>query len=98
LTGKSARNDVNAASPWESVKCANVIPYRERFESPVVLPGDQHAPWVLFDFDGADDAMPEELACEDSSTGPGKECKLSKALLSVHIHSIPFIFAAIVEG
>jgi hypothetical protein len=68
LAGKPARYHVNKASPWASVKGANVIPNRERRENAVILSGDKYACGVWVELDGADGSPPEEMAAEYSAT------------------------------
>jgi hypothetical protein len=68
LAGESARYHVNTASPWASVKGADVIPDRERREAPVVLSGHENASGVAVVLDGADAAPSEEVAAENAST------------------------------
>jgi putative intracellular protease/amidase len=68
LAGKPARNHVNTASPWISVKGANVIPNRERREKAVILSGDEYACGVGLALDSADGAPAKEFASEYSAT------------------------------
>ena len=68
LAGKSARNDVNTASPRSAVKGANVVPNRERRENAVILSGAQYASGVGVSFDGADSSPSKEMSAEYAST------------------------------
>jgi hypothetical protein len=68
LARKSARNHVNNAAPWSSVKGANVIPNREGREKAVILSGGKYACGVGFPFNGANGAPSEQVAAEYSST------------------------------
>jgi hypothetical protein len=68
LAGKAARNDVNTAAPWSSVKGANVIPNRERREKAVILSGGKYACGVGLPLDGADGSPAEHPPPEDAST------------------------------
>jgi hypothetical protein len=67
LAGKPARYHVNNASPWPSVKGANVIPNREGRENAVILSGDKYACGVRVELDGADGLPAEEVAAEYSA-------------------------------
>jgi len=68
LAREAARNHVNNAAPWSSVKGANVIPNREGREKAVILSGGKYACGVGFPFNGANGAPSEQVAAENSST------------------------------
>lgn len=59
-----------------SVKGAYVIPDREGFKAPVVLPGDQHVPRVGVVLDGADGAEAAEQPAEYAATSACEKCQL----------------------
>lgn len=77
LTGKSARNHVNNASPRASVEGADIVPDRERRERAVVLPSQEDFALMLSDLDGADGAPAEQFPAEDAAAGPGEESELA---------------------
>jgi hypothetical protein len=76
LTGKPARNHVNKASPWSSVKGSNVIPNRESREQAVILSGEQYACGIGLPLDSADGSPSEETASENASTSAREKCQL----------------------
>jgi hypothetical protein len=77
LAGKAARNDVNTASPWASVKGSDVIPDRERRQDSIVLARNEYVPGVGFALDGADCSPAEEMSTEDAATSAREERELS---------------------
>ena len=79
LARESARHDVNSASPWASVKGANVIPDRERREASVVLPCDENAAGVVVVLNGADAPPSEEVPAEYAATSACEKCQLIQA-------------------
>jgi hypothetical protein len=68
LAGKAARYDINTASPRSAVKGANVIPYRERRDAPVVLACAQYPSGVGVDLDRADGSPSKQMSAEYSAT------------------------------
>nr|WP_246789179.1 hypothetical protein [Akkermansia glycaniphila] len=64
MARKPARYHVNKTSPQSSVKCANIIPNRERRDRAVILPGGKDGGGIRIDLDGADGAPSEEVAAE----------------------------------
>ena len=68
LAREASRNHVNSPAPRSSVKCANVIPYREGREKAVVLSLGKYACGVGLPLNSADGAPPEQVAAEYSST------------------------------
>jgi hypothetical protein len=68
LARESSRNHVNNASPWPSVKGANIIPNREGRQKSVILSGDKYACCVGVSFDGAHGSPVEQVAAEYAST------------------------------
>lgn len=76
LTGKSARNDINTASPRSPVKCPNIVPYRERREATVILPRGEDGAGVWVELDGAHAAPAEEFAAEYASASAREKCQL----------------------
>jgi hypothetical protein len=67
-TWKAARNDVNNASPWLSIKGLNVIPNRERRENSIILSGDKYASCVRFPFDCTHCSPSKEMSPKYSTT------------------------------
>jgi hypothetical protein len=76
LAREAARNHINKASPWSSVKGANVIPNREGREKAVILSGGKYACGVGFPLDGANGAPSEQVAAENSSTSAREKSQL----------------------
>jgi hypothetical protein len=68
LAREAARYHVNKSAPWLPVEGLNVIPDRERFETSVVLSGDQNIPCVGVPFDGAHAFPSKEFASEYAAT------------------------------
>nr|WP_290564883.1 hypothetical protein [Akkermansia sp.] len=68
LAREASRYHVNKAAPRSSVKGAYVIPNRERREYSVILPGEQYACGIGFEFDGANGADSEQFAAKYAST------------------------------
>ena len=68
LTGKAARNDVNTASPWASVKGTDVIPDWESGEAAVVLSSDKDVGSVPIPLHCAHGAPSKEMSTEDAAT------------------------------
>jgi hypothetical protein len=68
LTGKPARYHVNTAAPWSAVKGAYVIPYRERREKSVILPGEQYARSVGVPLNGTDCSPAKQVSAKYSAT------------------------------
>ena len=62
LTRESARNDIHQSTPGLTVEGSHVVPDGERFEASIVLSGEQDAPGVVVDFDGADGSPSTEFA------------------------------------
>jgi len=59
LARESSGDDVNETSPWSTVECSYVIPYREGVEHSVSLSLEQHPSTILVDFDGTN-GIPSE--------------------------------------
>tara|TARA_R110002153_G_scaffold33979_2_gene101978 strand:+ start:2077 stop:2358 length:282 start_codon:yes stop_codon:yes gene_type:complete len=68
LAGKSARNDVNTASPRLAVKGLNVVPNRERRENAFILSGAQYACGEGFPLNGANGSPSEQVSSEYAAT------------------------------
>lgn len=76
LAREAARNHVNNAAPWSSVKGANVIPNREGREKAVILSGGKYACGVGFPLDGANGAPSEQVASKYSATSACEKSQL----------------------
>jgi hypothetical protein len=68
LTRESARDDIHQSTPRLAVKGSHVVPDWERFEASIVLSGEQHAPGILVNFDGADGSPSTEFAPKYSAS------------------------------
>jgi hypothetical protein len=78
-TRKAARNDVNNASPWLSIKGLNVIPNRERRENSIILSGDKYASCVRLPFNGADCSPSKKVSPKYSPTSACEKSQLIQA-------------------
>ncbi len=76
LTGKAARNNVNTSSPWSTVKGSHIIPNRERGEASIILPGDEYACGIVFDFNCTDGTPAKQSPTEYSSTSAREKSQL----------------------
>jgi hypothetical protein len=83
LAGKSARYDVNTASPSFSIKRPHVIPDGKRRQESVVLSCDENACGIGVVLNGADGSPPEQFPAEYSSTSAREKSQL--------IHVVPSI-------
>jgi len=72
LTGASPGDNVNPSAPGPSVEGANVVPDREVGQHPVTLSGKQYPPSIVVDFDGANRSPSQQMASEDTASGPCK--------------------------
>jgi hypothetical protein len=81
LARETARNQINNASPPDSVKSPHIIPNRERREAAVVLSGDKHGGRMSIAFDRADGSEPDDASAKNSATNAREKCQL--------IHGIP---------
>jgi hypothetical protein len=84
LAGKAARNDVNTAMPWPSVKSRNVRPNWERSEDSIVLSLRQNLCGVGITFNCDHGSPSKEFAAEYSSTSAREKSQL--------IHDSPYLF------
>nr|WP_245846612.1 hypothetical protein [Halomonas humidisoli] len=85
MAGKAARNDVNTASPWLSVKTAHVRPNRERREGSIVLSLRQNLCCVGITLNGADGTPSEEVAAEYSATSACEKSQLIHLYLPLFV-------------
>jgi len=83
LARESPRHHVNTASPRASVKSPHFVPYRERRENAVILPGAQYSDGVGVVFDGADGSPSEDVAAEYAATSACEKCQLIHSPCSV---------------
>jgi hypothetical protein len=97
LAGKAARNDVNNAAPWSSVKGLHVIPNRERREKPVVLPCDKYACCVGLPLDGAHGSPSKQVPAENSSTSAREKSQLMHALPPCFPSAVLVLFASVLR-
>ena len=81
LAREAARDDIHQATPRLAVEGSHVVPDREGFEAAVILAGDEHAPGVGLNFDGADGSPPEEFAPEYAASSACEKCQLIHVVL-----------------
>jgi hypothetical protein len=64
LAREPASDDVHQSTPWPSIEGSHVVPDWEGVQASVVLAGEQDAPGVVVDFDGAHGAESTEESAE----------------------------------